>query len=382
MTLFDTTLFPFPHWLNGKMQSGSAVVWPDECLGCRRQVCKKSESSELQLCSYGYNYIAINRDITLAGILVREFQSTNEARNKRMSSEKKSVITKTMLRSSIDALLGREKFIEKEIDSKKSAAIENYIENEQYKTDFLASLREEIQKGLSFVHDYKQVNTQIVQNINVVIENRYVGQNLDEKLAKATREERAIYEASKFLDEKLNVAKFLMHPEWLDLPEECVHFRFHGIVLKYRRIYSPRFEEKGLDIRMHGMSYAEVLANALVTSVIPHTLIDNAAKYSPKGGKVEILTNDTGDAIRFEVSSFGPRILPEEKKKIFQPFYRAEAAKQVEEEGAGYGLYLAQMIAKRHFHTEINVEQEPQAAPGNVYWTKFHIIIPLRAAIL
>jgi len=320
--------------------------------------------------------------MSVAGFLVRESNSVNAVRKKRMRHEHHTAIQKAMLDSSIRAFLASEVAARMDMESEKTSVIEEYIAKEQYKSDFLIPLRDEIQKGLSFVHDYKQINTQIIHNINVMIESRYEGEPIEEKLKKASPEEKAIYMASKFLEEKLNVAKFLLHPEWLEKADECGRFRFHGIVIKYRRIYTPRFEAKNLKVQMLGKSFAEIVANPQASSIIPHTFIDNAAKYSPKGGRIEILTDDQDGKIRFAVSSFGPRILFNEEAKIFQPFFRGKAAKKIEEEGAGYGLYLSQMIARRHFGTEITVEQNPSKTLGKRHWTTFGITFPLEAIIL
>jgi signal transduction histidine kinase len=116
--------------------------------------------------------------------------------------------------------------------------------------------------------------------------------------------------------------------------------------------------------------------------VIPHTFLDNAAKYSPKDGRVEVYVQDTDDGIDFAVSSYGPRILPREENLIFHPFYRGESAKRAEEEGAGYGLYLSQMIAQKHLGTTIKLNQKERKTGGMGHWTTFSIRVPLRAAIL
>ncbi|MCK4604657.1 MAG: HAMP domain-containing histidine kinase [Deltaproteobacteria bacterium] len=184
------------------------------------------------------------------------------------------------------------------------------------------------------------------------------------------------------MDEKLNVAKFLLHPEWLDKKEECVKYSFHGIVIKYRRIYAPRFEAKNIQISIVGQSYNEIVAHPQAVSVIPHTLIDNAAKYSPRYGKIEIYVQDIENTIDFSVSSFGPLIKPDEREKIFQPFYRTTSAKQLEEEGAGYGLYISQLIAKKHLGSVIEVKQSTTEEFQNCYRTTFSINIPLKAVIL
>ena len=211
-----------------------------------------------------------------------------------------------------------------------------------------------------------------------------MGSTVEDLLKQSTREEKAIYQASKLLDEKLNVAKFLMHPEWLYLREECAGFRLHGMVNKYYQIYHSRFITKNIDARMNGGSIATVYANPKAVSIIPHTFIDNATKYSPKNSKIDIYLEDDelNSNIIFKVSSYGPLIMKSELKKIFQPFKRAKAAIKEQEEGAGYGLYISQMIAKEHLGSEIFVHQEKKLVHGKGYWTTFSIDIPKRAIIV
>lgn len=379
----DTSLFPFPHWYQDEKRDGSSLKWPETCLRCKQNKCNDSgNTNEVQLCSYGYNYQRIDKNITVAGILLRETPKCSGARKKLVKKNSKLLIPIQQFNSSIETLQSINNSLAESIEKEKNHVIEKYVKSEKYKNDFLEPLRNEIQKGLSFVHDYKQINTQITQNVNVIIEKRYYGATFDEKLILATREEKAIYEASKLLDEKLNVAKFLMHPEWLVIQSECSAFRFHGLFIKYRRIYSPLFEKKKINISIQGRSDQEIIANAQAVSVIPHTFLDNAAKYSPLTGRVEVYIQDVDDGIEFSVSSHGPRILPEEKEKLFDPFYRGKYAKKIEEEGAGYGLYICQLIANNHLGTLIQVQQNDTPNTAKGYWTTFSIKIPLKAIIL
>ena len=262
-------------------------------------------------------------------------------------------------------------------------AQDELLDKEQFKADYMRNLREQILKGLSFVHDYKQINAQIIQNINVVIESRYSGADFDEKLDHAAPAERAIYEAAKFLEEKLNVAKFLLKPEWLEEAGECVRFRVHGLVLKYQRIYKSFFSEKGIRVLVTGSSHAEVVANPQAVGVIPHTLIDNALKYAPRRSKVEVHISDVENGVLLEVTSLGPLIEPSERKKIFQPFFRGKAAVEIAEEGAGYGLYVSQLVARSHLGTAILVEQDAQSdsAFPTYFETTFSVVFPLKAKV-
>lgn len=382
MKIVDTFFLPFPHYNNKTAIDGSLLPWPSCCHNCHSQSCLAAQNTKLSLCSYGYNYIKVDNNIIIAGILVRDFSGSSRSRNKRIKNEKHNLITISMLERLISKIKSHSDEIYQEIEAEKKKIIQEYRDTEQFKEDFLSPLKLEIQKGLSFVHDYKQINTQISQNINVIIESRYRGDDLESKLEKATREEKAIYAASKFLDEKLNVAKFLLHPEWLERRDACARYRFHGMVIKYCRIYSPRFEAKDIKIIFSGKSYKEIVAHNQAVSVIPHTLIDNAAKYSPRGGKIEIYAQDQDDSIEFSVSSFGPLIKQNEYVKLFSPFFRTESAKQIEEEGAGYGLYISQLIAKNHLGTEITIKQDVSNKLKQCFWTTFSIILPLKAVIL
>ena len=376
-----TKLFPFPHAVDGEMRSGSIQDWPERCRYCRTKECLSPANTGIQICQYGFNYQRVDPHIVIAGVVVRDFPQMTPARVNRMRQNRDHLIKQSALDGASSALRLERSRADALVGTEKDNLIQEYIRKEQFKTDFLKQLQPEIQKGLSFVHDYKQVNTQISQNINVVIETRYSGASFEEKLAHASQEEKSIYEASKYLEEKLKATKFLMHPEWLDRSDDCVWFRFHGLIHKYIKIYSPRFESKGVSITTAGESFAKVFANPTAVAVIPHTFIDNAAKYTSKSTWVEVTTQDEKESIRFSVSSYGPRILKEEKEAIFQPFYRGQYAQKVEEEGAGFGLYISQLVAKRHLGCEISVNQDSQETRNLGFWTTFLVQIPLTAIV-
>ncbi|MGM0655942.1 MAG: hypothetical protein ACQETR_11580, partial [Thermodesulfobacteriota bacterium] len=261
MTMINTELFPFPHYRSGTQIDGSIMEWPDQCKKCQLKTCQKAKSDEIQICSYGYNYIKATDSIIIGGIVLKDFASTNPARKKQMRKYKDDLISQENLLRSVNALRTVNDATEKEIQKQKYGIIKKYLKDKHYEKDFLTPLKEDIQKGLSFVHDYKQINSAIRQNINVIIEKRYSGDDIGAKVLNAEVEERSIYEASRFLDEKLNVAKFLLHPEWLNKNDQCIKFKFHGVLMKYRRIYTPSFEGKRLKVKVTGKSYLEMVAN-------------------------------------------------------------------------------------------------------------------------
>jgi two-component system, OmpR family, sensor histidine kinase CiaH len=86
----------------------------------------------------------------------------------------------------------------------------------------------------------------------------------------------------------------------------------------------------------------------LLLQMAVNNLIDNAIKYSPKEAAISILLSQQKNKIIVQVKDQGKGIAGEEKKKIFQKFYRSgnEATKGAK--GTGLGLYLTQKIVQQH----------------------------------
>lgn len=78
------------------------------------------------------------------------------------------------------------------------------------------------------------------------------------------------------------------------------------------------------------------------------TLLENAASYTPQGGKVSVHTFVSKGKARVAVEDSGIGISREDVSRISSKFYRTRGAKNVDTEGFGVGLYLAQSIAHRH----------------------------------
>lgn len=75
-------------------------------------------------------------------------------------------------------------------------------------------------------------------------------------------------------------------------------------------------------------------------------LLDNAFKYTPAGGRITMRLAAANGEAALSVSDSGPGIAPEDIPRIFDRFYRADRARQVD--GSGLGLSIAQWIAEQH----------------------------------
>ncbi|MBR3041296.1 MAG: HAMP domain-containing histidine kinase [Eubacterium sp.] len=81
-------------------------------------------------------------------------------------------------------------------------------------------------------------------------------------------------------------------------------------------------------------------------------VLDNAVKYSPEGGKIEVFTEQFDMYQAIHVVDNGPGISEEDMAKIFGRFYRGSEVQQ--EEGVGIGLYLTrEIIAKEDGYIKV-----------------------------
>lgn len=86
-------------------------------------------------------------------------------------------------------------------------------------------------------------------------------------------------------------------------------------------------------------------------------LLDNAVKYTPAGGRIDVeLSTDNGSAVA-EVRDTGIGISPEDIPHIFDRFYRADRVRSRESGGAGLGLAIGRWVAEAH-GGEIRIESE------------------------
>lgn len=84
-----------------------------------------------------------------------------------------------------------------------------------------------------------------------------------------------------------------------------------------------------------------------ITSVITN-LIENAIKYSPPCAHVNVKLYKQDNQIRFSVADLGIGINDEEKKRIFNKFYRVGSEDTRKTKGTGLGLYIVKSVLDKH----------------------------------
>jgi PAS domain S-box-containing protein len=77
-------------------------------------------------------------------------------------------------------------------------------------------------------------------------------------------------------------------------------------------------------------------------------LVSNALKFTPSGGRVELIAREHGAGVRIEVADTGMGIPPEEQDRLFDRFFRTARVQSEAIVGAGLGLSIAKAIVEAH----------------------------------
>ncbi len=91
-----------------------------------------------------------------------------------------------------------------------------------------------------------------------------------------------------------------------------------------------------------------VLADRRAVQQLLAILLDNAVKYTPPPGVVELLLQVRSETAVLTVRDSGIGIAEEDQSKIFERFYRVDKARSRELGGSGIGLAIAEWIVQQH----------------------------------
>ncbi|WND60357.1 ATP-binding protein (plasmid) [Mycolicibacterium vanbaalenii] len=110
-----------------------------------------------------------------------------------------------------------------------------------------------------------------------------------------------------------------------------------------------RYDSKGVALRVRLQTTLPPLwADEQRLSQVLGNLLDNALRHTPSGGSVELSCVRDGERLRIAVADTGEGIAPEHLPRLFERFYRADAARDREHGGAGLGLAIAKALVEAH----------------------------------
>ncbi|MGE7957494.1 ATP-binding protein [Pseudomonas sp. NPDC089530] len=115
----------------------------------------------------------------------------------------------------------------------------------------------------------------------------------------------------------------------------------------YRRVLEdllPLAERKHLDIGVEGTEDTQVIIHDMDLFTLVKNLVDNAIRYTPEGGRIDLSVELIQGSARLQVRDSGPGIAEDERARIFDPFYRSLGSGEA---GSGLGLSIVKAIADR-----------------------------------
>ena len=131
-------------------------------------------------------------------------------------------------------------------------------------------------------------------------------------------------------------------------------------------LYSELAEDKGLDLILDtAHDVPRISGDRVRIRQVMANLIDNAVKYTPRGGRITITVAPVKAGAEVSVADTGPGIPPEDRERIWERLYRGDASRS--QRGLGIGLSLVRAIVEAH-GGRATVESAPGQGSRFILW--------------
>ncbi|SET24768.1 cell wall metabolism sensor histidine kinase WalK [Paenibacillus sp. NFR01] len=232
--------------------------------------------------------------------------------------------------------------------------IEQNKELEQLQKDFFANASHELKTPLSIVRGFAEG---MQDGISAGRQEHYIGVIIEE----SEKMERLVQDMLELLRLDSPALKLYRSPVLLSELTEDVLQR-----LTYR------MREKGLTANIECSDEREVSVDAIKMEQVVLNLLTNAIRYAEPGSAIEIAIHGTGSSCMYSVHNKGESIPEPYLKRIWERFFRVEAARDRQSGGTGLGLAIVKRILELH-DCEYKVENQD----GGVIFTLTFRVAPL-----
>ncbi|MBN1458839.1 MAG: PAS domain-containing protein [Armatimonadetes bacterium] len=131
----------------------------------------------------------------------------------------------------------------------------------------------------------------------------------------------------------------LLHREWVEVRQACAEALSH---------VEQRAASEGIDVQCTVSGEDRVYADSASLQTVLINLLDNAVKYTPRGGAVAVRGRQTPEGYELEVSDTGVGIPEADRERIFERFYRVDKARDRATGGTGLGLAIVKHSVEAH----------------------------------
>ena len=166
------------------------------------------------------------------------------------------------------------------------------------------------------------------------------------QLSAETREQSALLQQS--IQRNRHLLEQLLSLARAQAPETQRPKTLISLQNQFRRVLQelmPLALAKGQDIGVAVENDCQIHADDTEIYTLIKTFADNAIRYTPKGGRIDLGFDETAEYLNIWVEDDGPGIPPSERQRVIDPFYRILGTEQ---QGTGLGLSIANTIVKRH----------------------------------
>ncbi|MBE6820832.1 MAG: HAMP domain-containing histidine kinase [Ruminococcaceae bacterium] len=161
---------------------------------------------------------------------------------------------------------------------------------------------------------------------------------------------------------KIEAGELELKPVKFDISEMI--FR---TLLSFEQIIDKKhIEIKGLD----SFESNSIVADKDMINQVVYNLIDNAVKFTPEGGYIEVSSKADSEKVIVRIRNSGMGIPGDEIDKIFERFYKIDKSRSYDVKGAGMGLYIVKTIIELHGGNIV-----ARSEPGQ--YTEFIFQLPL-----
>jgi len=145
----------------------------------------------------------------------------------------------------------------------------------------------------------------------------------------------------------------------VDQPNKAISI--HDTYRTVAEEFMPLAKAKHIDLGVLDGNDSIVRCNALDLHTLIKNLVDNAIRYTPAGGRVDLSTENGPHDATIRISDTGPGIPQEERERVFDAFHRILGTEQL---GSGLGLAIVKTIAERLRATILLDYTDPVAQTG------------------
>ena len=190
-------------------------------------------------------------------------------------------------------------------------------------------------------HELKTPVTILKGQLSGMLEGVGVYQNRDQYLLRSLQ---TVGRMEHLIQEMLSIARM----ESQDMSPGQDRLLLSPLIEEQLRLNEQLFAQQGQTLSVHLEPRISIRGDGPLLARAVENLLSNAAFYSPEGAQIRVWCGLHENRPVFSIENTGVHIHEDSLPHLFEPFYREEGSRNRRTGGSGLGLYLVQMILKKH----------------------------------